>query len=50
VEQLNAQLFVNTTNLITATIGNFTTEGWEIFSAASYILKNPMMPLLNNQI
>ena len=50
IEKLNADLFLNATKLITSTLGDFTTEGKEIFAGATYILGSPLIPLLNNEI
>ena len=50
VERLNAELFLNASTLMVSTISNFTTEGWEIFAGANYILRNGMTPWLNNDI
>lgn len=48
VENLNSQLFLNTTNLIVSTVGTYTQEQSEMFAGATYILDNPLMPVLSN--
>ncbi len=48
IEALNAELFLNSSKVITSTISNFTTEPKEIFAGATYILGSPLIPLLSN--
>ena len=48
IEKLNADLFLNTSKVITSTLGNFVTDGKEIFAGATYVLGSPLIPVLNN--
>ena len=50
VEQANAELFKNATELIVDTVGDYTTEGTQVFAGAEYVLDNPLMSVLSNQI
>ena len=49
VENLNSQLFLDTTNLILTLIPLNATQK-EVFGAAAYILDNPLLPTLDNNI
>lgn len=48
IEKLNAELFLNTSKVITSTLANFVTDGKEIFAGATYVLGSPLIPVLNN--
>lgn len=50
VETLNAGLFLNTTRMIVSTVGAYTQKPSEMFAGSAYILDNPLMPVLSNEI
>ena len=50
VENLNSELFLNTSKEIISAVNKYSTTGSDVFAGAAYVFADPLLPLLDNSI